>query len=413
MPKLRIDDDRGAISTLFAIFLGSGLFFAILALVVDGGQVMVLKQLTRDGADAVAEAVAIHCAKDSPGSNCLIDGFSTNSILTGYPLATATNTAFLNTLANPKSGPITVTSICGKTTQPMGVPACPPLSASPNDCQTDLGSDPGYTDWIRVYTSSGASGMKPAFANFGLATPQSYQETACSQVYWGNANAITVDKTGGQLPFMIGICDVQIGGPGNPVQLLGEAAPSTCSYTDRRGSAGTPITATARGFLQFDPTAVSASCWTLEATDCNRLNLATTKAQSSLTYPPLSYPALISVLTNKLNRTVVLPVVDNSGSKYKVLGFVSFTLLGFRMPSSAAVDACTADSACAANYSPGYLDYGWTDSCANFQSDGSPFCIVGNFNTRVVGTYGQVPGLGLTTSANVANLGYQVIRHIR
>ena len=67
MPELTLSDDRGAITTLFAILLGSGLLLAILGLVVDGGQVMVQKQLVRNAADAVSEAVAVHCAKATPG----------------------------------------------------------------------------------------------------------------------------------------------------------------------------------------------------------------------------------------------------------------------------------------------------------------------------------------------------------
>lgn len=412
MPKLT--DDRGAISTLFAILLGSGVFMAILALVIDGGQVMIIKQLTRNAADSVAEAVAIHCAKATAGTNCLTDNYTTTYLYSGAASASVSNTEFLTALANPKGGAVTVTQVCGASTTGVGLQACPPLTNSPNDCKTDLASDPNYRDWVRVYTASDPAGYKPAFANFGSVDPATgtapvYQETACAQVYWGNANAINVDASGSQLPFLMGLCDVQFGAAGSKAQLIGEAANNGCNYLDRRGVNGTAVSASARGFVQFDPTAVS-SCWTLGSSACGKLSLAATQAQTSLTYPPLSYAGLISVMKNKLNRTVVLPVVDPAGSGYSVRGFAAFTLLGFKFPTSSKVNACAANSVCAV---AGSYSYGWTGACASAQSAGSAFCIVGTFSPRVIGPYGQVAGLSTTTSTNVVNLGYQVIRHVR
>ena len=412
MPKL--SGDRGAISTLYAILLGSGVFMAILALVIDGGQIMVLKQLSRNAADSVAEAVAIHCAKTTSGTNCLADNYTTNYLYSGAASATVSNSDFLSTLANPKGGAIAVTLVCGQTTIAVGIQACPALTASPNDCQTDLAANSSFKDWVRVYTATDPNGFKPAFANFGSVDPATgsapvYQETACSQVYWGNANAINVDSSGSQLPFLLGLCDVQFGTAGSKVQLVGEVAASACNYIDRRGSAAAAVSGSARGFVQFDPTAGSA-CWTLESSNCSRLSLATTQSQTSLTYPPLSYAGLISVMKNKLNRTVVLPVVDTAGTAYAVKGFVAFTLLAFKFPTSSKVGACAANSVCTV---PGSYLQTWTGTCATAQSGSSPFCIAGTFSPRVIGAYGQVPGLTQTTSANVVNLGYQVIRHIR
>ncbi|MDE2409831.1 MAG: hypothetical protein KGL72_05940, partial [Actinomycetales bacterium] len=94
-------DDRGAVSTIFAIFLGAGLFMAIIGLVVDGGQILVQKQLARNAADSVAEAVAVHCAKSLASVNCLSDNYNLVA-LNGATIGSATNSDFLNSVANPR-----------------------------------------------------------------------------------------------------------------------------------------------------------------------------------------------------------------------------------------------------------------------------------------------------------------------
>ena len=397
MPELTLSDDRGAITTLFAILLGSGLLLAILGLVVDGGQVMVQKQLVRNAADAVSEAVAVHCAKATPGIDCLMDNYNTLNITNGNVVASVPNADFLNTVANPRGSDIAITQICGHSTTATGLGPCPPLSSSTNDCKTDLAMYSQYTDWVRVYTSSNPAGIQPAFENFLTDQPQSYQETACSQVYWGKANAISVDSTGNQLPFMFGICDVAVNSLGTTVQLTGDAASSACTATDR---SGTTISSSTRGFLEFDPSNTGNSCWALGATTCSNVPLNTTKSRTGLTYPTLGYSALISSLRLKLNRTVLLPVVTQVGSTYTVKSYAAFTLQGFNFPTTATLGVSTTKSA-------------YKTFCPGAPTNTSAYCIAGQFNNRVYGTYGQVSGLGITASSNVPNLGYQVIKHIR
>ena len=407
MPKLTLtdarfalpnsSDDRGAITTLFAILLGSGLLMAILGMVVDGGQVMVAKQLVRNAADAVSEAVAVHCAKETPGVNCLMDNYSTISAVSGTVVASVPNADFLNTVANPRGSDIVVSQICGKSSTNVGLGPCPPLTGGANDCQTNLDQYSQYTDWVRVYTSTDPNGIVPAFENYLTDTPQAYQETACSQVYWGKAGAISVDATGNQLPFVFGLCDVAMNSLGTTIQLTGDAASSPCLSTDRTGQT---VSSSTRGFMEFDPSSPTGSCWNLGSTTCTTIPLNTTKGRTGLTYPQLGYSALISSMKLKLNRTVLLPVVSQSGSTYTVKSYAAFTLQGFNFPTTSTLGASTTKSA-------------FKTFCPGTPTNSSAYCIAGQFNTRVYGTYGQVSGLGISSSSDVPNLGYQVIKHIR
>lgn len=407
MSKLIHSDDRGAITTLFAILLGSGLLLAILGLVVDGGQVMIEKQLVRKGASAVAEAVGIHCAKTLPGTNCLFDSYQTINAYNGNRTATAANGDFLNSIANPKGGNLEVAKVCGQSAYSLGLPPCPPLTTSPNDCGTDLGSMSQYPNWVRVYVSSGSQGFQPVFESMLSDNPQSYQETSCSQVYWGAANGIAVDTTGNQLPFVFGLCDVQPQNFDKPIEIIGDQGPQSCTGMDRNGVA---ISSSTRGFMEFDPSATAGSCAILGSTGCSIIPLDSTKGKSGTTYPQLGYNGLIGALktrlsTLQLKKTIMLPVVSQAGTAYQVKGFVGFTLLGFNFPTSSVLTAGTSTKT---SYQLGTKTY-----CPGTPTATSSYCIAGQFNTRVYGTYGQVSGLGITTSSDVPNLGYQVIKHIR
>ena len=390
-------DDRGAVSTLLAIMLGSGLVMAILGLVIDGGQLMIQKQLARNAADAVAEAVAIHCAKDLAGVNCLSDNYSMVSV-TGATIASAPSPDFLNAVANPRGTKIAVTQVCGHSTSASGIGPCPPLTASPNDCKTDLSLDPQYSNWVRVYTSSDPQGILPVFESLRAGKVQLYQETACAQVYWGRANAIPIDTSAnsGQLPFLFGLCDTPTGAAGATIQLLGDTTSSNCTVTDRNGAS---VTSSTRGFMEFAPSGTTSSCWSLGATNCANVPLNTTKGRVGQVYPGFGYDGLLKAMRLNLQKTVLLPVVSGSGTAFTVKGFVAFKLLGFNFPTTATIGASSSRSA--------YGTY-----CPGTPTSSSAYCIVGTFSSRVYGTYGAVPGLGLTNSQQVLNLGYQVVKHI-
>ena len=394
--NLKPTDDRGAVSTIFAMMLGAGLFMAIIGLVVDGGQILVQKQLARNAADSVAEAVAVHCAKALASANCTTDAYAG---IGGTGPTTQTNSDFLNSVANPRGTSMAVTLICGRTTSTTGLGPCPPLTGSANDCKTDLALDPQYSNWVRVYTSSDPGGILPVFENLANATPQLYQETACSQVYWGRANAVPMDTSAnsGQLPFMFGLCDVPTSAAGGTIQLLGDTTSSNCSITDRNG---TTVTSSTRGFLEFAPSGGTAACWTLGATDCTAIPLNTTKGRTGQVYPGFGYDGLLKAMRLNLNKTVLLPVVTQVGTAFTVKAFIPFKLLGFNFPTTATIGVTSSRSS--------HSTY-----CPGSPTSSSSYCIVGNFSSRVSGTYGAVTGLGLTSNPQVLNLGYQVVKHIQ
>ena len=406
----KFTDDRGAIMPLFAIILGSGVFMMLIGLVVDGGQIYAEKRIVQNAADAVAEAVALHCSKDTVGVNCLADNFETKSPTTAAVTASMTFADFTNSLANPKGGNTAITTICGQSTTAAGILPCPPLTDSPNDCKTDMGTS-GFTNWVRVYTSSDLNGITPAFENFINTSPKKYQETACSQVYWAKANAITVDATGGQLPFAIGLCDATVFNSATRQQLLGDDTNVTsCSVRDRQNNS---FSSNVHGFIDFDPGAANANCWTLLIGGCNKVALTTIRSRTGISYSPASYKGLLASMNTNLNKPAMVPVVDSSGTGYKVVSYVSFTLLGYKMPTVTGANAITASTANSYPGQLGAISYTWTGTCAPAQSTTSPFCIVGTFNSRVAAPSGRTAGLTYTTNANVPDLGYQVVRHLR
>jgi hypothetical protein len=395
MPKLMRNlnpvSDTGAIAPLFLILLGTGMLLMLMGLVVDGGQVFVQKRLVQNAAENVAEAIAQHCAKELAGTiDCLNDDFKITPAASTLPVSIggqswqATVADYLSVLANPKGGSVAVTNICGQTSTTLGIPLCPPLSDSPNDCKTDL-SAAGYENWIRVYTSTDPAGFAPAFENFlSGGTQARYQETACSQVYWGKGNSVPIYAAGNQLPLMIGLCSVTLNQPTSAVNLPIRGADtdkSACgTFRDRDGRAQS-APATAHGFFTFDPGSGNHSCWNLQQGGCTPLALPASAAVSSL----------VSTVRTNVKKPVVLPVVDWSGSNLKVVSYVSFYLTYYKFYS---------------------YSYTTTNPPTGCNSNPTNFCVIGQFQNKIIQPFGQVQGLDITTNSDVPNLGYQVLRHV-
>ncbi|MFM7030402.1 MAG: TadE/TadG family type IV pilus assembly protein [Micrococcales bacterium] len=425
MPKLAtlvrraVGSDRGAISTLFAILLGSGLLIAIIGMVVDTGQVLAQRQLVRNAADAVAEAVAFHCAKESPATNCLTDNYVTTGGITG----TQTNAAFLSTIANPKGGNITVTKICGKNSTVATFPACPVLTTASYDCKANLAAL-GYSDWVRVYTSSDPTGIKAAFMPFVSGSHTNYQELGCAQVWWGKAASITVDKSGNQLPVLFGNCDVNPKTFGTLVPTKEENDTTTCTLTDWFGATRTSTT---HGMYLFNPYATSTACWNASppsgSTACPRVLPTNVVAKTATTVtttcdPTSSYPCLVKVLKAQLGKTYTLPVVEYSGSSMTIRGFVNYTLLGYQFPtktspsvtttaaqgwvtSSTLISQSKLNTVCPTNNGTSLLPNNVTVPC-----------IAGVFSAKTTSGFNQGVGAAPSSATTIQNLGYQMVMHI-
>ena len=367
MSKLK--DEAGAIAPMFAIFLSTGVLLGLLALVVDDGQAQVEKQAVQQGADAVAEALGQHCADEYQAVNCLTDSFNLKSQVSGAQIAgtaTATNPEFLSSLANPKGGAVTVTSICGQSSEAPALPGCPPLPDQQTGCKTQ----PATTaqNWLRVITQSSKA---PTFAGAN-ASPLQY--LGCAQVAWGKANSMPLNASGTQLPLMIGLCDVRLGAPFVQAPLTGnDSSRAGCpNFHDKDGSA---FSSTAHGWLAFNPASASSACWTIQQLGCTPLPLPSNASDIA------RISALATAANANLNRVSVVPVFSyQTPTQPIVVAYVPFLLTGYRFFQSSAGVGCS-----------------------------SNLCIAGSFKTRVIQPYGQVQGLGIAAQSNVPNLGFQVL----
>ncbi|MEN9715806.1 MAG: hypothetical protein RJA35_1273 [Actinomycetota bacterium] len=354
MPKLNYKKQDGAVATLFAILLGSGVLVSIVAMAVNAGHVALREQTDRDSAAAVAEAVAIVCAKSLPGGSCSGNPIDYSGLNPGQDSA----------------------DVCGYS-KSVAVNPCT-VESQPGQCQTNSTTQ---GNWIRATVGR-----------------------ACSEVTWGIADSISVDTTGKQIPFALGACEAILPAAPTKVQLIGQASSAPCQGLDRSGA---DLAASGRGFIQFDPTSASHACWTLNST-CKPVALETTRNQSSLSNPVGSYSGLIAALKSSINHPVTLPVFDVKTSGTAIEGFAGFTLSAFKFPTSSKVSACSANSACSVSSS---ATHAWIGPCAAAQSASSAFCIAGLFQPRVVGAYGQVPGVQIAPDGTT-NFGYEVIRRV-
>jgi hypothetical protein len=328
-------------------------------------------------------------------------------------------------IANPTDGAITVTNLCGKSATWSGMRGCSAPTGGSRDCETDLGGQ-GYANWIRVYTSSDPNGYTPFFANFLSANNAKYIEYSCAQSYWGQAASIPKDTSTAQLPFAIGVCEALAATSGSVVQLVGDnASSSACaSYYDRQnrkytGGVGTypgalPAAAktdgTVNGFVGWKTTVSTSGCWTT-GTTCPTATLASERAATTNFPYGVSYFAMVqTVMKNSLGKTVLLPVVDkNAGGSYVVKSYVGFTLLGYRMTTTASLTAANAQKVYT-DKSGNAASITWGASCPT-PTTTSASCIAGIIGPRVYAPYGQFAKISLTTNAGVPDFGYYIQRH--
>lgn len=162
--------DRGAVTTMLAIGLGTGLFMGIGAVVVDVGELYVEREELQTGADAAALAIAKSCAKD-PGS-----------------CASQAPSGALYANLNAKDGKSHVTTICG--TGP-GLAACPPPSGNLTAC---LGAAAGTYVEVRTATEteSGGTVLPARFARAltGYGEHNGTAVAACARATWGSPSQV-------------------------------------------------------------------------------------------------------------------------------------------------------------------------------------------------------------------------------
>jgi Flp pilus assembly protein TadG len=413
VPKLtREESERGAIAAVFGIALACGLLIGVLGLVIDGGTLMVEQQRVRAAADRVADAVGMHCARDSAGSQCLTDNYST----TGFNTATLGNSAVLNALANPSGGEeVSVLSVCGKTVAAMGLPVCPALTSRSYDCKTNHAAVSGYPNWARVYTGS-TNPVTPVFMSLISGDVVAATPAACAQVYWGPLGRVQFLAGGAQLPIMVSTCDADAAKFGTVVSIKDSKvdAGTSCSLKD---FVGAQYSSTSHGFFALDPTSASASCSNLTPSPgtpgCARFfatDVPFNQTAISGATPVNDYTTLVSALRLGLGKSFVVPVVDKNGGSVSARSFALFKLLGFRMPTKGT--GARAVTALNAYGSAGNYGTQLTTLCGATSTSTSVPCVIGVFSPSVISGYGQPAGSAPSVQSVVPNLGYQMVLQV-
>ncbi len=183
----RQTDDAGAVATLVAILLVSGVIMGMLAFSVDLGQMFSERRELQNGADAGALAVAQDCAAGKPCDS----GIS------------ASSTAGRYANSNAKDNFSQVTNVCGSGSSSL-LP-CAAVSGSVYDCPAPPASP---TKYVQVHTntllSNGSTLLPPVFSRLlpGNSSYQGKRVTACAQVAWGPPKSLATT-----LPVTISLCE--------------------------------------------------------------------------------------------------------------------------------------------------------------------------------------------------------------
>ena len=200
----RRDREKGAVTTIVAVLLASGVVMGMLALTVDVGNIMAERRQLQNGSDAAALALARSCAKSPVGTDCSSAANASSGLAS---LAGANSKDNLQSV--PALDAASQPLICGHNVPTL--PTCTlPSSAS------DLAACVPTPSWLdsstpyvetRATTLSSGSNPNALTSFFARAVVDGYvdkQYRACSRAAWGPAGA-----TGTTLPLVMGYCDWQ------------------------------------------------------------------------------------------------------------------------------------------------------------------------------------------------------------
>lgn len=165
--------DAGGVAVIVGILLSTGVLMGMAALAVDVGRLYAEREELQSGADGVATAVALACARRQPG--CAGWG----SLATEYANA------------NAKDNATAVPTVCGSAPQtPGALPGCDP-GAYPDTLANCIGSLPPNTrGYVEVHTATQQTAGDDEYL-----LPYTFAQTitgdtgaavgACSRVAWG------------------------------------------------------------------------------------------------------------------------------------------------------------------------------------------------------------------------------------
>lgn len=308
--------ERGAVSTLFAIFLVTGVFLGALALAVDVGQVVLERRLLQNGADAAALAAAQLCSDDRI---MCADGQSL-----GLEISAALDDGVL------EGADLTV---CG----PHLGQGCPePEVTDIRSCPADHLGAPNY---VEVHLESTVATIFGAAAGGEpVASPR-----ACARASWG-PSAIP-DRTA--LPLAISECAWSAatggmpGGTGPPVYQPGPSG-ETPGYGPLNPWPEAEIALTADGQADcpvLPDGTIGGGFVTLEAADgCEAEIIRGLGGQLWVEVADVVVPSCDDDDAFRHGEVVHVPVVglaDSRADRYEVLGMAAFYLAGWNFTDGA------------------------------------------------------------------------------
>ena len=189
--------DRGAVATVVALLLASGVLLGFLALVVDVGQIYVEREELQTGADAAALAVGRACANEQPACETTAD---LENLVQTYADA------------NSSDDVSNVVDVCGRLEDKLS--AC---GAAPDNLTRCLGTEPGgSTPFVEVRLSTELPGARfalpPAFAQ-AMAGNEGYDGisvASCARVTWEKEEDVKV------LAMTVSTCELAGAPDGGP-----------------------------------------------------------------------------------------------------------------------------------------------------------------------------------------------------
>jgi len=329
-------DDRGAISFIFIILLGTGFLLTLFALVVDSGQVYFQRTKVQTAADAVAQALAKNCTAKTLACTSTLD-----------------STGVLQNIANSESPnyPNYITEICGSpkavTDSSSRLAACATLSTTnPRECKAvNTTANPQYLKYVRVHVSTvSKTGQNSALYPFLSSVingkgPSSINLTACAQYAYGKATAVTTSSI---LKIVLGDC---VAAGTSPIAVMTPDTRSACNagYDDKEGAHFSVSSSTLLGWSRLTMGTVACPTpTTIQIGD--KLCLLPTWTDTAQTadfwgkiLSPAARPATAALSASGgyslVNKAFNVPVINAVASgKATVASFVTIRLQAIKFP---------------------------------------------------------------------------------
>ncbi|WP_433201903.1 pilus assembly protein TadG-related protein [Dactylosporangium sp. CS-047395] len=326
----RLNDDRGAVVTIFAMLLSAGVLLGAAALVVDVGAAYDEREQLTGGADAASWAAAQYCIANSGCTDA-------------QKLAAGTALANANARDN-KSG----LQVCGSYAPAPST--CGAMTArSTSNLRSCMGTDPTARSFVRVTTTTlGSTGATTAPTSFtGAIKAKPASPATCSRVEWSPAA-----QAPAVMAFGIDSCSfgsiVNGGTPYQPVTpTVAHVDTTTGAVAPAKGvpSTGTGPDTTIRAY-----SVLSGACsvlgeggfaWFTPTSGCLRNDVAIGKSVVRASNSAACVNAMSAAIAKR--TPVLIPVYQAAllSSSYQVVGFAAFVVTGYLLTGYPAQQSAT------------------------------------------------------------------------